>query len=727
MAQQSLFEHVTNTLVALNTSIRNMRLYPPASAVIVRSLARTHDCLTAVFTHTKALNLAESEKQLLINGSAVSAKALQKPHFKGFVRLLLDFKIHSVSFYQGVDTIELGRFVDMISHTPEEIAAAGGLQKQVAEKNLSHIRVNDKVFVVQSAKGKRIAGASPDAGEILARLKQSDPQTLKALAGNVEWVMDAFGAGLAGLARADAGRQPATFAVIVRTLDRLIADARKKTLGREMAGAVMAADAALWGKILLQDAPGVLGAELLTQVLARLDSQQVRDVSRHLKTMAGDVERAALKRAYERLVDARSRRSAPPATAVRKMTAPVNIKEGIDALLKGRRNAGRDPGLTAALPGAIDKLFAKGSLNLAAALIARLAANLSAEDDTVRRHAAAALAGVCAVLMKRGQLQTLRGLCGALFDWLGSQEQFSEEYGALLDQLRRLAVHLIRRQRFADCRAVLAGLAKELRTDRAAGNVFADAQITSRVRAALAGLAEGESLAWLLGGLEAPRPRMRDDAADCMAALGAAAVGPVLQTLAKTQKRSLRVKLIQVVTAIGPAAAAQLKARIAQGGEWFYLRNLILLLGKTGAAGDQALLIPFLTHEDLRLQREALNSIFNLGGEKREHLLLGLLDTAGDDLKVHVIGMLGALRSTAAIAPLTALLQSKNFASAALREEIHLQSCRALGAIGDLDTLPLLESLAAPRRFLGITRTDPKLSKAAGEAIRRIRRFKPAG
>ena len=80
-------ENVACTLVALNTAIRNIRLYPPTSSIIIQSLEKTHIYLTAVFNDAKTLCLAQSEKQLLINGTALGAKDRNKTHFQGFLGL----------------------------------------------------------------------------------------------------------------------------------------------------------------------------------------------------------------------------------------------------------------------------------------------------------------------------------------------------------------------------------------------------------------------------------------------------------------------------------------------------------------------------------------------------------------------------------------------------------------------------------------------------------------
>ena len=120
-----------------------------------------------------------------------------------------------------------------------------------------------------------------------------------------------------------------------------------------------------------------------------------------------------------------------------------------------------------------------------------------------------------------------------------------------------------------------------------------------------------------------------------------------------------------------------------------------------------------------------MNSIFNIGGDRREKLLLNYIGKADDQLKVHIVAMLGAIQSRAAVPPLIGLLQSRNFSTVQIRDELHSKICHALGTIGDPEAIPALEALAVSKRFLRIKKTNPKVMPAAREAIRKIRQRRP--
>jgi len=147
MASQELHAKALDALVALNAAIKNIRLYPPASAMVQKSIERVHSFLEVIFQSEAELTVSESEKNLLILGTPLTEKEQLKPQVTAFIATLLDFGVKNLTFKQGVTLPELETLMQNLSRKAEEIKAEGGLQAVLAGSDLAHIVLGEKVYM----------------------------------------------------------------------------------------------------------------------------------------------------------------------------------------------------------------------------------------------------------------------------------------------------------------------------------------------------------------------------------------------------------------------------------------------------------------------------------------------------------------------------------------------------------------------------------------------------
>lgn len=149
---------VIETIAMMNAAVKNLRLYPASSAIIMQSIDRLYHAFLEIFQQIDSLVLSESERTLLINGTPPIEKDQHKPHMATFLYMMLDLGLKSVSLGKGVEKSELITFLDILKNTAEEIAGKGGLQRLMEEKNLTHILLNKKVYVVTAENQQVLAG-----------------------------------------------------------------------------------------------------------------------------------------------------------------------------------------------------------------------------------------------------------------------------------------------------------------------------------------------------------------------------------------------------------------------------------------------------------------------------------------------------------------------------------------------------------------------------------------
>jgi len=89
---------------------------------------------------------------------------------------------------------------------------------------------------------------------------------------------------------------------------------------------------------------------------------------------------------------------------------------------------------------------------------------------------------------------------------------------------------------------------------------------------------------------------------------------------------------------------------------WYGKRNLIKLLGETGGEADAKEVVPYIRHDDLRVQREAFLTIYKVGGSQRKELFLKAFDDAYELTQMQIISALSAFCDEEVVSFLCALL-----------------------------------------------------------------------
>ena len=114
---------------------------------------------------------------------------------------------------------------------------------------------------------------------------------------------------------------------------------------------------------------------------------------------------------------------------------------------------------------------------------------------------------------------------------------------------------------------------------------------------------------------------------------------------------------------------------------WSGMANAILikLLGETGTEEDAEHILPYLQHEDFRVQRETFLTLYKIGGRNRKQLLQRALDESSEQIKVQIIGALAVFCDPEIVDKLVELLGSHENFSDTHRNDLLLQLLETLG------------------------------------------------
>ncbi len=172
---------------------------------------------------------------------------------------------------------------------------------------------------------------------------------------------------------------------------------------------------------------------------------------------------------------------------------------------------------------------------------------------------------------------------------------------------------------------------------------------------------------------------------------GAVVVRFLLDALVGSDKTPDRIKIIDLLTYTGQILPPILLRRLPEPMPWYGKRNLIKLLAETGGERHVDDVMPFLSHEDLRVQREAFVCLYKISGKSRKQVLLKMLTEANEVLKSEVIKALIPFCDEEVAVVLGDLLEGQEHFSPDIRDALLIQICQVLGRCNSLQTLETLQ------------------------------------
>ncbi len=200
---------------------------------------------------------------------------------------------------------------------------------------------------------------------------------------------------------------------------------------------------------------------------------------------------------------------------------------------------------------------------------------------------------------------------------------------------------------------------------------------------------------------------------------GPVALQFLVESLIMSQNAEHRFKIIDLLTYDSRFVPEIVHGRLQEHMPWYGKRNLVKLLAETGGEEDAESVLPYLNHEDFRVQREALICIYKIGGEKRKKLLLTALDDSSELIKIQIIKVLGRFCDAEVAGHLTALLNGFELFSEKNRNALLLQILDTLGRCPSTVALKFVRNFVSAFR----RRSGRKLSTQVKNEAEKVLRF----
>jgi HEAT repeat protein len=734
-------DKVVNALVMMNTAIINLRLYPPTNAMVTRSIDRLYESFLNILEDVDSVIFAESEKNLLIGAEPLGPKHKGKAHVAIFLVLMMNWGIKSITFTRGLDKMELVPFLEMIGKKPDEQQIKKVWDEIVSEGRMPHILLNQKIYIAKDEDHQLMASLDIRDDDIVKYITAEDPnaildlQKVKAMAQHPEWVSRIFQSGINNIfsragTTSTAKLSKSMFNMLL-AVDDISINSNQGKISQLIAGYISDMDAELIAMTLAQNIEGLLASQLFGDIVSQMDSEKFERVVGMIGEILDRVGRkidsssdpriASMQQAYdymmgsERGVELQKRIEEIKAREVEEHNRKItDLRETGSSILNNLEQGILDERISTSFDDIIQDLFAVGENEIAEELIDRLSNELFNYDVDIRIEVSEALVKALDSLSETKRREILNRLSTKLTNWIRFETRYTDAYRSLCSHLSYLAQCQIRDQQFMDSRPVIETfrliVSKELEKNE---------EINSAASDTMRQMASGEILKILLEEFLTDRNGKRNEAGQILVLMVDLSINRILDILKENEDSSERILILNLISEMGHAAIPAVLERLNQDPPWFYMRNLVRILGKIGSDDHTKIIAPHLLHGDHRVQREAVKSISQIGGRSKAEILLNALPEFDDRIKAGVVTVLGSLKYRNAVKPLIELFKSKLALPEDIKVDLQEKICLALGNIGDKEALPFLEGVRH-KGFLSMTSYHPTVRAAAAKALGRI-------
>ena len=205
-----------------------------------------------------------------------------------------------------------------------------------------------------------------------------------------------------------------------------------------------------------------------------------------------------------------------------------------------------------------------------------------------------------------------------------------------------------------------------------------------------------------------------------LAQQGPVALRFLVESLINTEDMDDRMRIIDLLIDHVAFLTPIILERLGEHMPWYGKRNLLKLLGEAGRDEDAEHALPYLRHEDFRVQREAFVCLYKIGGKRRKKLFLDALSDSSELIKLQIIEALGGLCDQEVATRLCELLLDNQQFSEKFRGEIVLQLLETLGRSGTSAAYNGVETFIENQGQRGFKKLPEQVWGAAARALENL-------
>jgi HEAT repeat protein len=636
---------LSEAVIELNISRRNVALYPPEHAIIRDSMERAFGLLQRLFEIRESITLGVAKDALVIDEYTLDRK---NAVFRELATSLHSKGIAAVTFSAGLTREELLGFHEIMAMS--ESPAGGTVADCASEKGISHIRLD----LIDFSGFKFVEGA-----------------LRPGVKGDAIWEDYVYGLMEGRLAAGDAE------AVVLGAPSDRVADlvnsSVSETTGDDVYDRVIAAYLGRKGKTRLNRESfekfasfmDNLSPALKRQFLSRTFSSRLVDVG-EVENLLADMSSNDFQKMAEFFASHSSLVPEALGNIIDKLASVNKSKKfGFDLLL-GNKAVVDD----IEIDEDVMQLFFED--NFWSFVNDKYRGELSAMLSAPAEAAGAEAAAVEGLASECSDEAIDRAASEVLVEALETGSQTEEFRRSLAYRLTEFAVGFVETGRFREALDIHNALSSEAAPEVAL-DFFHSAEFMSQLMEALK----------LWG------RKSREAAVTLALALKPHVIRPMLEALSQEGSAGTRRYLLSLLGEMGDEVVGE-ALKMLEDGPWYVQRNMLYLIRTTGGEKHLAHARKFAKHENAKVRMEAVMTLLDFGAPEAASHIISYLQGQDAEARDWAIRQAGNHRVAQAVPHLISLLEKKDL----LGTESHLKTpvVVALGKIGDPRALvPLLK------------------------------------
>lgn len=734
MADELNFNAAMGAVNLLVSAVKSYRLYPASSDIVKNSLRTGYMRLTTLFYRDAPFVVSEAQGAILFDGKPLDARSQRIPQIRSLQSLMEGLNLKSLVFDPGIDQASYAKLTRILSMAPEELQVLGGVRQLLETEGVAHVSVNHKVFV--AADSTEVIASDED---LFGQIWYGQVAELQALGHLTKKIADL--AWLKTVSRrfllyiADKGHEPNDWETITRLakLSGLLIKAGAET-GSDLALPVLYESLEALGPWFNADA---LALNLSDRVVARAVDQldddsfvllSARLLLMHRSQRRGSrlVSRAKLE-PYAAASDwmlglPRGIELKYPVDEARKQEERHQKKELsridglIDALMGGDSETLNDLEALAALPRMMTERVQMGRGDEAEKMIQAIALAINLDDARKSMSAVRVLLHTGRSFLSLARRDMVIRVVGPINLWV----RYQQEVTPLLESVADMMVHHVHNLVVSGHVAEAIPVAETFSLI-VQGRLKKGPKMTRYAEKTLSRMASERVFNILMEAFRTNANGCRGHASTFLVQLGRISVPPLLDLLRDSDEMAERIRTMGVLQNIGPAARGVLTERITPDNTWYYLRNLLKLLGGMGGEDDVEMLEPLILREEEQVLDAVISCVDQIGGDKRGRFFSKAILQVPNTIKPRLAGLLSHVGGDEAVYALSSVLTSRLVGSPDEKNHVIQSVCEAMGEIGSMKALPSLQRMVNQKGLLGRSRFTAEQKTLAEGAILKIR------
>ncbi len=329
------------------------------------------------------------------------------------------------------------------------------------------------------------------------------------------------------------------------------------------------------------------------------------------------------------------------------------------------------------------------------------------EDVELRERAVMALSLCMEVLLQKEYPDIIKQITVILQRWLLVETDFLSVCSPVCKQLQKEGLRLLEEGLWKECEPLLDLFHKIQSGQLNKSNSIRSIVVRAQESMAVDYILDELTLVSLHG-----RGERKGVAEKILLLLGRKAAIHLLDTLIESQKKDDRLRLIELVPATGHVALPVLKDYLQKTLPWYAVRNIILMIASMNDEGLLSLVLPFLDHEDVRVQQQVLECLYAIAEDNTGSYLIAALPVVNDQLKTGLVEYLGKTNEPGAMEIFLDLLAQRDEISPHARDELLQTLAVQVRLSNSVRAVNLLSVLIEERSKLQDPESDPVASAA---------------